>query len=892
MAKHRTRIGLHARNALLFPEHDYRLVQYARIDTLKTMSFTKTSVYLRLRRENPGLEFIVRLYDDRLRRDSRPSPSQFVARMSPVIRRLKPYATKFEIHNEPNHVDGIEGWGPSDDNARSFRAWYLQVLRALKKAHPWAKFGFPGLALNHPHRDLAWLGICKDAIQASDWLGCHCYWQWGNMLSEQWGLRFKLYHQRFPDKKIEITEFGNSTPNISREEIGRQYVRYYHELKKFPYLGSASSFIASSPDPAWAQFVWMREGGEQLPVVHGVRSMDRAPIEIIPPKETPKPQPPAPAKRTFSQTGQTVQGKFLQFFEEYGLDLCGYPITNQFQEQGKESQYFQRLALEQLKSGQVKLKLVGAEAWVSRSKIAELKTRIGELEQIILAAGSTVPPAENIVDTLPRHSSHRYGSRHLTDIRQIVIHHTSTRPTISPMGLAEYQVQKQDKAGIIYHFYVMADGRVYQTNRLETISDHAYNGNRSSIGVCFQGNFSQSVPTDAQIEAGGMLCAWLVSTLHLRTDAIMGLSELADTESPGTQWLEGQRWKERLMAQVENTLESRDRGPIGAGTSMQQQIKILQDESKESEGEPSMPSFAPASEQNQARVNKPSIEVLIDKLAKHETNEYKTRPLDKIRHLIVHHSAAPARVGPNRIAAYHVRKHEWPGIGYHFLVGEDGALYQGNALETMSYHAVRANPHGVGICFLGNFMKQVPPPAQLRAGAHLIAWLMQDLGVTLDRVKGHKEFMDTACPGAQWLQGEKWKQMLYQAIAVVQQEAAEAGPTPPADAKPLYHYLLFWARDGKWAEKDWIGARQYVGAFRPTVGFSASDAALAKYVTIVGGPLGVPQKVQDQLVAAGCKVERIAGKDEKETQSILDGLARKGKRFHKFEESPADADRD
>jgi N-acetyl-anhydromuramyl-L-alanine amidase AmpD len=848
------------------------------------MSFTKASVYERLRQENPDLEFIVRLYDDRIRRDSRPSPNHFVAKMNPIIRQLKPYATKFEIHNEPNHVDGIEGWGPSDDNARSFRVWYLSVLLTLKKAHPWAKFGFPGLALNHPHRDLVWLNICRDAVQASDWLGCHCYWQWGNMLNDQWGLRFKLYHQRFPDKQIEITEFGNSTPNISREEIARQYVRYYHEVKKFPYLGSANSFLASSPDTAWVPFVWMKEGGEKLPVVDSVRNMDRAPVEIAPPPKPPLPKPPDPAKRTFAETGKTVQGRFLQFFEEYGLDFCGYPITNQFLEQGKASQYFQRLALEQLESGQIKLKLVGAEAWVSRSKIAELETRIGELEQMLVAGGPALPPMEYIVDALPRHPSHRYDSRRLTDIRQIVIHHTATRPTISPRGLAEYQVKKQEKAGILYHFYILADGTIYQTNRLETISDHAFDGNRRSIGICFQGNFSQTVPTVAQIEAGGKLCAWLVSALQLRTEAIMGLCEMADTESPGTQWLEGQRWKERLMAEVETSLEIIGTNQIQPIASMQRKIRILQDQSRETEQQPSVPSFAPAPVPNVARVSKPPIQDLTDKLTKHETKEYETRPLDQIRNLIIHHSAAPAKVGPRRIAAYHVKKQDWPGIGYHFLVGEDGTLYQGNAVETKSYHAVRANPYGVGICFLGNFTKQVPPPAQLRAGAHLSAWLMQELGVELDQVKGHKEFMQTGCPGAQWLKEKEWKKMLYQEIALVQQEAAKTSPAPGAGAKLLHHYMLFWARDGEWAEKDWISARRYIGTFRPTAGFSASDAALAAYVTIVGGPLGVPKEVEEQLVAAGCKVDRIAGKDEDETESILSELARKGRRFQSFEE--------
>ncbi|MDX9833493.1 MAG: hypothetical protein RBU35_24725, partial [Anaerolineae bacterium] len=255
MAEHRVRVGLHARNDVRFPDADYEMLRRARIETLKTMSLTEPSVYQRLRQEQPDLEFIVRLYDDRIRRDSRPSPADFVARMVPLIDRLKPYTVKFEIHNEPNHAEGIEGWGASDDNAHAFRSWYLQVLAGLKQACPWARFGFPGLALNNPHRDLAWLDICRDAIEASDWLGCHCYWQYGNMMNDQWGLRFKLYHERFPNKRLELTEFGDSTPNRPREEVAQLYVRYYQELNHYPYIGSASAFIASSPDPTWVPFV-------------------------------------------------------------------------------------------------------------------------------------------------------------------------------------------------------------------------------------------------------------------------------------------------------------------------------------------------------------------------------------------------------------------------------------------------------------------------------------------------------------------------------------------------------------------------------------------------------------------------------------------------------------
>jgi len=68
------------------------------------------------------------------------------------------------------------------------------------------------------------------------------------------------------------------------------------------------------------------------------------------------------------------------------------------------------------------------------------------------------------------------------------------------------------------------------------------------------------------------------------------------------------------------------------------------------------------------------------------------------------------------------------------------------------------------------------------------------------------------------------------------------------------------------------------------VGFSSKVAAQAQYVTIVGGVLGVPQKVEDWLVAQGCKVDRIAGDNETATQQMLTDLVEKGKRFQSFDE--------
>jgi N-acetyl-anhydromuramyl-L-alanine amidase AmpD len=506
-----------------------------------------------------------------------------------------------------------------------------------------------------------------------------------------------------------------------------------------------------------------------------------------------------------------------------------------------------------------------------------LEERIEELSQLPPPGGPGRPPMTDLVDEVPRHAA-KDPTRQLSEIRQVVIHHTVTSPNITPARLAEYQVDTLDRPGIVYHFVVAADGTIYQVNRLETVSDHAHSRKVESVGVVFPGNSTELVPTEPQLNAGAQLCAWLLGTLRLPPEAIIGISEFAGTQSPGKQWLSGQEWKGMLLDRVEEALEAGGEGQEALIAALRARIAELEAEVealREQLGE--QPEPPPAPPPGPVGVSKPPVQNLIDKLPQHDTKRYNMRSLDEITTLVVHHSAVPPSVGPQRIAEYHVDSLDWPGIGYHFLVSEDGVLYQVNPLQTISYHAVQANPIGVGICFLGNFTNRVPPAVQLCAGAHLIAWLMQELDIQLDEVVGHKEVLTTQCPGAQWLEDKKWKQMLRQEIAEVQQEAGQ--PVPVPGEKPIFHYMLFWSHDGEWAEQDWINARNYIGAFHPTAGVSVQDAALAEYVTIVGGPQGVSRQIEDWLRAGGSKVERVAGDDMADTKRLLDELVAEGRRF-------------
>ncbi len=266
-------------------------------------------------------------------------------------------------------------------------------------------------------------------------------------------------------------------------------------------------------------------------------------------------------------------------------------------------------------------------------------------------------------------------------------------------------------------------------------------------------------------------------------------------------------------------------------------------------------------------VEQPPMLEIVDKLPHREDETYEQRDLSQITHIAVHHSAAPADLPPERIAAYHVYSptHQWPGMGYHFYIGPEGTIYHTQALDRISWHVYKNNSYTVGVCLAGNFNQTIPPAFQLQAAAWLIAWLMQELRIPLEHVMGHKEYPynATACPGYQWDEGIRWKEMLIEAI-----EAVRTGKRQP-QPKRLKHYVLLWKKGDTWAEQDWAAVGGYVARHDAIAGFSEATARLAQRVTIVGGPDGVSPQVEARLRAAGCLVQRIAGKTPEETAELL-----------------------
>jgi hypothetical protein len=143
------------------------------------------------------------------------------------------------------------------------------------------------------------------------------------------------------------------------------------------------------------------------------------------------------------------------------------------------------------------------------------------------------------------------------------------------------------------------------------------------------------------------------------------------------------------------------------------------------------------------------IHDIVGELSKHPTRKYKQRDLDAIDTIVIHHTVSPPDRTIESIASYHVNGRGYPGIAYHFVIKDNGKIYQTNYLKTVSAHTYGQNGHTVGVALQGDFTDKSPPQKQLDAGRNTVMYLKKqgDWGVAK-----HRDFVQTACPGQSWAQ--------------------------------------------------------------------------------------------------------------------------------------------
>ncbi|XP_031764359.1 peptidoglycan-recognition protein LB isoform X2 [Galleria mellonella] len=127
-----------------------------------------------------------------------------------------------------------------------------------------------------------------------------------------------------------------------------------------------------------------------------------------------------------------------------------------------------------------------------------------------------------------------------------------------------------------------------------------------------------------------------------------------------------------------------------------------------------------------------------------------------VPYVVIHHSYIPGvcmttdecKAAMRAMQNYHQNDQQWVDIGYNFAVGGEGSVYEGRGWDTVGAHAVGYNVFSIGICLIGDWVSELPPPIQLENAKKLIA-----AGVQLGYISpnynliGHRQATATECPG-------------------------------------------------------------------------------------------------------------------------------------------------
>lgn len=131
-----------------------------------------------------------------------------------------------------------------------------------------------------------------------------------------------------------------------------------------------------------------------------------------------------------------------------------------------------------------------------------------------------------------------------------------------------------------------------------------------------------------------------------------------------------------------------------------------------------------------------------------------TLPEHKIERITIHHSGVIFKNDQDPIAylkhlqEWSRKEKGWMDIPYHYLIAPDGRIFEGRDNKYPGDTNTTYNPRGHAlICVLGNFEEQQPTSKQLEALAWLSAKLSRQYHVPLEKIKGHKDYAETLCPG-------------------------------------------------------------------------------------------------------------------------------------------------
>uniref|UniRef100_A0A8C8DV71 Peptidoglycan recognition protein 6 n=1 Tax=Oryzias sinensis TaxID=183150 RepID=A0A8C8DV71_9TELE len=129
-----------------------------------------------------------------------------------------------------------------------------------------------------------------------------------------------------------------------------------------------------------------------------------------------------------------------------------------------------------------------------------------------------------------------------------------------------------------------------------------------------------------------------------------------------------------------------------------------------------------------------------------------------LTYLFIHHTASPSQpcltfeqcsADMRSMQRFHQEERGWDDIGYSFVAGSDGNVYEGRGWKWQGAHTGGYNSKGYGVSFIGDYTSTLP-------SQHAMALVRDQLAscavaggrlVSSYILKGHRQMVSTSCPG-------------------------------------------------------------------------------------------------------------------------------------------------
>lgn len=248
--------------------------------------------------------------------------------------------------------------------------------------------------------------------------------------------------------------------------------------------------------------------------------------------------------------------------------------------------------------------------------------------------------------------------------------------------------------------------------------------------------------------------------------------------------------------------------------------------------------------------------------------------------VIVHHTAgsnnytkSQAAAVVRGILAYHTISRGWCDIGYNFLIDRYGTVYEGRAggirQPVRGAHAGNYNVNTTGISLMGNFDIASPTRTMKHSLVQLTAWR---LGTAyhgayghpflydgrFDRISGHRDVMQTACPGRYvyaWL--PTLRKRVERRLGGYESKIEKAWQADGGKRGRLGAVRIGerWQRGGH--NTRFAGGRIYSSSYGLYTFYSGPVLHYYVHSGAVNGDLGYP--ASDQSTTAGGRMAKFAG---------------------------------